>query len=202
MGAIKQLLLSRDLPDRELHQSRLFVDLSENVHIHFREMRMMFAVGEFFEFFAILREGARDIRRYLRRNRDYREQEVFDGILVGGGARRQVTPLAKSPRPHESRYFPNRLQVELQEEKVIDAIHIHFRDYRLSMNIETFREFAAGMKQALDNLDEYLSKHAYCGGQHPFQKVVSSEGWAKQKITLSQKIKYRMKRFLNRTEIN
>lgn len=202
MGAIKEVLFNKELPPRELHNSRMFADLSENIHIHFREIRMMFGVEEFFEFFDILKEGARDIKRYLRRNPDYKEQEVFDGILVGGGAQRQVIPLEKSPKPHESKYFPNRLQIELQEEKVIDAIHIHYRDYRFAMNIETFREFAAGMKQALDNLEDHLSKNEYVEGQHPFRKVVSTEEWTNRKITLKQKIKYKLKRFLNRTETN
>jgi hypothetical protein len=202
MGAIKEILFNKALPPREPHNSRMFTDLSENIHIHFREIRLMFGVEEFFEFFEILKEGARDIKRYLRRNPDYKEQVVFDGILVGGGAQRQTIPLEKSPKPHESKYFPNRLQIELQEEKVIDAIHVHYRDYRFAMNIETFREFATGMKQALDNLDDYLKDHEYVEGQHPFRKVVSTEEWTNRKITLKQKIKYKLKRLLNRTETN
>ncbi|MCP5106810.1 MAG: hypothetical protein GY950_25730 [bacterium] len=202
MGAIKNILFNKDLPDRELHQSRLFVDLSENIHIHFREMRMMFGVKEFFEFLNIIKEGAGDIKRYLRRNPDYKEQEVFDGILVGGGAKRQIIPLKESPKPHECTYFPNRLQIELQEESVIDAIHIHYRDYRMSMNIETFREFAGGMKEALDNLEQIIEKEGYKEGEHPFRKVVSTEEWANDRITLKQKIKYKLKRILGRTETN
>jgi hypothetical protein len=202
MGAIKKILLNKELPERELHNSRLFVDLSENIHIHFREIRLMFGVEEFFEFFSILKEGARDIKKYLRRNPDYKEQEVFDGILVGGGAKRQIIPLQKSPKPHESKYFPNRLQIELQEEKVIDAIHIHYRDYRLVMNIETFRELVTGMKEALDSLEDFLRHHDYKEGQHPFRKVVSTEEWAHDQITLFQKIKYKIKRILGKTETN
>lgn len=202
MGSIKKILTKKDLPDRELHNSRMFADLSENIHIHFREIRLMFGVEEFFEFFEILKEGARDIKKYLRRNPDYKEQEVFDGILVGGGAKRQIIPLKKSPEPHVSKYFPNRLQIELQEEKVIDAIHIHYRDYRLVMNIETFREFTHGMKEALDNLDEYLSQHDYKEGQHPFRQVVETGEWSTDRVTLFQKIKYRIKRLLGKTETN
>jgi hypothetical protein len=202
MGAIKKVLSNKELPERELHNSRLFVDLSENIHIHFREIRMMFGIEEFFEFFDIVKEGARDIKKYLRRNPGYKEQEVFDGILVGGGAKRQIIPLKKSPKPHESKYFPNRLQIELQEESVIDAIHIHYRDYRLVMNIQTFRELTNGMKEALDNLEEFLSQHDYKEGQHSFRKVVSTEEWANQKITLLQRIKYKIKRILGRTETN
>ncbi len=202
MSAIKEILLNKELPSRELHNSRMFVDLSENIHIHFREIRLMFGVEEFFEFFSILKEGARDIKKYLRRNPDYKEQEVFDGILVGGGAKRQIIPLQKSPKPHESKYFPNRLQIELQEEKVIDAIHIHYRDYRLVMNIETFREFVNGMKEALDNLEDFLRHYDYKENQHPFRKVVSTKEWANDRITLFQKIKYKIKRILGKTETN
>jgi hypothetical protein len=202
MGSIKKILINKDLPDRELHNSRMFADLSENIHIHFREIRLMFGVEEFFEFFDILKEGARDIKNYLRRHPEYKEQEVFDGILVGGGAKRQIIPLEKSPQPHVSKYFPNRLQIELQEESVIDAIHIHYRDYRLVMNIETFREFANGMKEALDNLDEFLSHYDYKEGQHPFRNVVKTGNWARGRITLFQKIKYKIKRILGKTETN
>ncbi len=202
MGAIKKILIKKELPDRELHNSRLFVDLSENIHIHFREIRLMFGVEEFFEFFDIIKEGARDIKKYLRRNPGYKEQEVFDGILVGGGAKRQIIPLQKSPEPHVSKYYPNRLQIELQEEKVIDAIHIHYRDYRFVMNIQTFREFTAGMKEALDNLDEYLTQNEYKEGQHPFRQVVKTGDWAGGRITWYQKIKYKIKRLIGKTETN
>ncbi len=202
MGAIKKILFNKELPSRELHNSRLFVDLSENIHIHFREIRVMFGVEEFFEFFSVLKEGARDIKRYLRRNPGYKEQEVFDGILVGGGAKRQIIPLKKSPKPHESKYYPNRLQIELQEESVIDSIHIHYRDYRLVMNLETFREFADGMKTALDDLDKYLDRNDYDEDVHPFRKEVNTGQWAGSRITLLKKIKYKIKRILGMTETN
>lgn len=202
MGAIKKVLSHKELPERELHNSRLFVDLSENIHIHFRDIRMMFGVEEFFEFLGVINEGARDIKKYLRRNPDYKEQEVFDGILVGGGAKRQIIPLQKSPKPHESKYFPNRLQIELQEEKVIDSIHIHYRDYRLVMNIKCFRELVGGMKDALDDLDEYLKHNQYREGEHPFRKVVETGEWREDRITLLQRIKYKIKRILGKTETN
>ena len=202
MGAIKKILVNKELPGRELHNSRMFVDLSENIHIHFREIRLMFGVEEFFEFFDILKEGAADIKKYLRRHPEYKEQEVMDGILVGGGAKRQIIPLKKSPKPHVSKYFPNRLQIELQEEKVIDAIHIHYRDYRFVMNFETFREFTHGMQEALANLDEFLSQNEYKEGQHIFRQVVETDEWATDRITLFQKIKYKIKRLLGKAETN
>jgi hypothetical protein len=200
MGKVKKILLEDKLPDRELHNSRMFVDLSENVHIHFRELRLMFGVEEFLEFSEILKKGARDIKKYLIRHRDYKEQKVFDGIMVGEGRQRQLMPLKNSPKPHESKYFPNRLQVELQEEEVIDAVHLHYRDYRLVMNIETFKSFARGMARSLASLEKHLAQHPYQEGKHPFRKVVSEEHWQDQKISWSQRLKYRIKRILGKTE--
>jgi hypothetical protein len=202
MGEIKKVLHNKDLPERELHNSRLFVDLSENIHIHFREIRLMFGVEEFFEFAGILKQGARDIKKYLKRHPEYKEQEIFDGIMIAGGRKRQTTPLQKSPKPHESKYFPNRLQIELQDEKVIDPIHIHYRDYRLVMNIDCFREFAAGVKTALENLDDFLEKNGYIQEEHQFRREVSQDEWGDKKITLFDKIKYKIKRILGCAEHN
>jgi hypothetical protein len=198
MGKIKKILFHDELPDRELHNSRLFVDLSENIHIHFRELRLMFGREEFFEFFSILEEGARDVKKYLRKNPDYEEQKGFDGILVGGGPDRQITPLMKSPEPHISKYFPNRVQVELQEEEVIDSIHLHYRDYRLVMNIETFKKFTSGMMLAQKNLEHYLDENDYRETEHPFRKVVSREEWKRGQIPHEGKIKGTLRKFFKR----
>jgi hypothetical protein len=198
MGAIKEVLSERELPERELHNSRLFVDLSENVHIHHRELRLMFGVEEFFEFTDIVKESAKEVKKYLKKHPDYKEQEVFDGLLVAGGVKRQTTPLQKSPKPHESKYFPNRLQIELQEEKVIDSIHIHYRDYRLVMNIETFRALANGMNEALGNLETFLKGNPYNQEEHPFRKVVDREEWQQEKITLWDRVKYKIKKLLGK----
>ncbi len=198
MGEIKKVLSNRELPERELHNSRLFIDLSENVHIHFRETRLMFGVDEFFEFTDIVRDSAKEVKRYLKRHPEYKEQEVFDGILVAGGIKRQTSPLQHSPKPHESKYFPNRLQIELQEEKVIDSIHIHFRDYRLAMKIETFRQFALGMKEALDDLDQLLKNNEYKQEEHPFRKVVKQDQWQQEKISFFYRALRRLKQIAKR----
>ncbi len=198
MGAIKKILSNRELPERELHNSRLFVDLSENIHIHHREIRLMFGKEEFFEFTDIIKESAKEVKRYLKKHPEYKEMEVFDGLMVAGGIERQRIPLQKSPKPHESKYFPNRIQIELQEEKVIDSIHIHYRDYRLVMNIEIFREFANSMKEALDNLEGFLKENDYNQEAHPFRKVVNHEDWQKSKITLLDRLKCKSKQVLKR----
>ena len=177
MGEIKKILAHKKLPPRELHNSRLFVDLGENVHIHFREGRTVYSVPEFFEFADTVTHSARDLKRYLRWHPQYREQEVFDTITVAMGPGQQTRPLTQSPSPSQSTYFDDRLQIELQAESVIDEIQIHYRDYRLAMNRETFRAFAHGMKEAVDTLDEYLENNTYERAEHPFRREVVKDAY-------------------------
>ena len=177
MGEIKKILARKKLPPRELHNSRLFVDLAENVHIHFREWRTVYSVPEFFEFANTVTHSARDLKRYLRWHPQYREQEVFDTITVAMGPAQQTRPLTRSPNPGQSTYFDDRLQIELQAENVIDEIQIHYRDYRLAMNRETFRAFAHGMKEAIDTLDEFLENNTYERVEHPFRKEVVKDAY-------------------------
>lgn len=198
MGEIKKLLSHRQLPDRELHNSRLFIDLSENVHIHFRELRLMFGVDEFFEFINVITDSQREIKKYLSKHKTYKEQKIFDGLFVAGGLEQQTSPLTKSPKPNESKYFNNRLQIELQEEKVIDSIHIHYRDYRLVMNFETFRELSLGMKDGLESLDQYLSNNKYNQEEHEFRNIVVQKKWKNRKVRLSNRIKRKLQIFLGK----
>ncbi len=198
MGEIKKVLSTRHLPDREEHNSRLFVDLSEQVHIHFREFRSQFSVEEFYEYADTITRSAKDLKRYLKWHPKYREQEHFDVVTVALGPEQQTRPFISSPVPHKSKYFPNRLQVELQGEEVIDEIHIHYRDYRLAMNRETLREFADGIGEAVTALDSYLAVQDYQPKMHPFRKMLVEDkyyesrewkGTDKTSISLTQKIK-------------
>ena len=181
MGEIKKVLAERKLPERELHNSRLFVDLSEQVHIHFREIRNQFSVDEFFEYADVIARSVKDLKRHLLWHPEYEEQVCFDNILVAIGPEQQTRPLQKSPAPHCSTYFPDRLQIELQAEKVIDEIHIHYRDYRLAMNQETFRVLADAMTDAKESLDEFLGANLYVRETHPFRKAIVEDKYFESK---------------------
>ncbi len=172
MGEIKKILDSRTLPERDPHSSRLFADLAENIHIHFRDLRTVFSVPEFFEFADAVTRSAADLKKFLRWHPRYREQEVFDTITIGLGPEQQTRPLVKSPEPHKSTYFDDRFQIELQAENVIDEVHVHYRDYRLVMSRETFREFAQGVSEAVATLDDFLANNEYERVGHPFRKAV------------------------------
>lgn len=198
MGDIKKILVNIKLPDRELHNSRLFIDLSEQVHIHFRELRTVYSVPEFFEFANIISRSAKDLKRYLLWHPDYEEQQNFENEMIALGAEQQTTPLRKSPKPHKSAYFDGRLQIELQGEEVIDEIHMHYRDYRFVMNQETFRIWVKAMNEALESSNEFLQNNTYKRIEHPFRREVvkdkyyEARNWVKRKkikIPVKQRIK-------------
>jgi hypothetical protein len=181
MGTIKKVLATTTLPDRELHNSRLFVDLSENTHIHFRELRTIYSAPEFFEYANIISKSARDLKNYLLWHPEYREQEHFENTKIALGVEQQTTPLRKSPKPHKTTYFDNRLQIELQGEKVIDEIHIHYRDYRIVMNQETFRCFAKAVNESVEVLDDFLANETYERVEHPFRREVVKDAYYEAK---------------------
>ncbi|GAG20449.1 unnamed protein product, partial [marine sediment metagenome] len=104
MGAVKELLVSVDLPNRERHNSRLFSDLCENVHIHYREYRIIFSLSEYFEFIDIIKKGEQDVRNYLSNNPSYGEGEYPSTIMIAGGRERQMKFLQNSPAPNQSTY--------------------------------------------------------------------------------------------------
>lgn len=171
MGAVKMRLAKRLLKDREAHNSRLFVDLCENIHIHYREYRFVFSLDEFLEFSDILQKSTKDIRNYLLNNPDYKEGKFSDLVMIAGGRQRQMKRLKNSPRPNVSGYLNNDFAVELQEGHVVDEIHIHYRDFRLSVNRENFKELADAFIEARNKLEEFQIHNEYIKTRNPDAEV-------------------------------
>jgi hypothetical protein len=167
MGSIRKNLYVSSLPDRELHHSRLFVDLAENIHIHHREYRTVFSLNEYFEYAEIIRKSTQDVRNFLEQNPTYEEEKYPTTIMIAGGKERQLKYLENSPKPNQSNYFANEFAIELQDEFVTDEIHIHYRDFRIALDRERFRVVANGFKEALVELDNFESSEKYERETHP-----------------------------------
>ena len=161
MGSIKKLLSKTKLPDRELHHSRTFVDLAENIHIHFREYRFVFNLNEFFEFLQTLKKSESDVINYLSNNTDYKEGVFPTTLMIAGGKNQQLKFIENSPKPNESFYMNHDLNIELQDEFVTDEIHIHYRDFRLAMDRSRFKIFADSVSEANDILKKFENKNIY-----------------------------------------
>lgn len=161
MGSVRKLLSSVELPEREKHHSRMFIDLAENIHIHHREYRTVFSLDEYFEYVDVIARSTEDVRSFLATNQNYKEQEFPTTIMVGGGRAQQLKYLSNSPAPNRSAYFDNEMAVELQDEFVTDEIHIHYRDFRISMDRIRFKLFADCVQNAATELDNFLEHNEY-----------------------------------------
>ncbi len=175
MGDIKKILCKKELPERELHNSRMFIDLAENIHIHYREYRNIFSLDEYFEYAEIISKSTDDVRNYLAQNPTYEEGKYPTTIMIAGGKMRQRSFLKNSPKPNKSFYHNNELVIELQEEYVTDEIHIHYRDFRIAMNIENFRVFAKGVIDSLSSLNVFTIQNEYNREEHDDRMVKINE---------------------------
>ena len=171
MGEIKKDLVRTKLPDREGHNSRMFIDLCENIHIHYREFRTVFSLDEYFEYAKILEDSTKDVRAYLAQNPDYREGLYGTTLMVAGGKMRQREYLKNSPQPNQSFYMNNDFAIELQTERTTDELHIHWRDYRFAMNREHFKIIADAFTVAREELEDYEDATDYVRMDHADREI-------------------------------
>lgn len=167
MGSVRKYLFKEELPERETHHSRLFIDLAENIHIHHREYRTVFSLDEYFEYADIVAKSTIDVRNFLEQNPNYEEQKYPTTIMIAGGKERQLKFLKNSPQPNQSKYFANDFAIELQDVFVTDEIHIHYRDFRIGMDRERFRKVAKGFEKSLKELDSFEASEEYIRERHP-----------------------------------
>jgi len=168
MGEVKKFLTTCELPERELHNSRMFIDLAENIHIHFREYRTVFSLDEYFEYADIILKSTEDVRNYLSQNPEYKESTYPDLLQIAGGRQRVKQFLKNSPAPNKSEYYNNNFAIELQDEKEVDEIHVHYRDFRIALNRNTFRKFASEVNHAWYELIKFERCNKYVREKHSY----------------------------------
>ena len=175
MGSVRKFLYKSELPEREKHHSRLFVDLAENIHIHHREYRTVFSLDEYFEYIDILLKSTNDVRNYLEQNPSYEEGKYPTTLLIAGGKERQLKYLEHSVNPNHSVYYANDFAIELQDVFVTDEIHIHYRDFRIAMDRERFKVVANGFKESLEELDRFEKNETYIRESHTDRVINACE---------------------------
>ncbi len=136
MGEVLRKLADTTLPRRDDHNKRLFVDLSESVHIHFREHRLVFGVAEFQHFARVIAEGASRLQEEVAKGyRSKSDAECRANVqvptMIIGGSQTEAIPVA---HPEQSKYFDERLVIEQQTPAVKDKFHVHYRDLRIVFN--------------------------------------------------------------------
>jgi hypothetical protein len=111
MGKIKRVIVNQVIPVPE-HNTRLVVELCENVHVHYRNLRLEFSAAEF----AVFQKLIGSIDPWAVKNFRYGANEFWE---IGA---------ARLPAATE---FNDRLQIE---EQVEGHFHIHYRNLRIEVN--------------------------------------------------------------------
>jgi len=113
VGTIKKILLNKEVPKPSLNK-RVTVELCENVHLHYRNIRLEFKKEEFLILLKLLKTlDEKRIEEF-----EY-GTDKFDYIIVENN----ILP--------EETEFDKRLQIEEQAE---GHFHVHYRNLRVEVD--------------------------------------------------------------------
>tara|TARA_Y100000034_G_C6909175_1_gene423059 strand:+ start:5536 stop:6336 length:801 start_codon:yes stop_codon:yes gene_type:complete len=108
MGNIRQVLYNQEVPKSMLN-NRLTVELCENVHVHYRNLRLEFSKEEFL---------------FLLKHLKGVDEEIIENFDYGDN----FQSLVETFELPESTEFDDRLQIE---EQVEGHYHVHYRNLRI-----------------------------------------------------------------------
>jgi hypothetical protein len=146
MGKIAKLLALAELEPRTITATGLWGDLCENVHLHYRNLRLDFSEFEWASMRAAVNmvgralEQAADQHDYEEGNPNFLVQAIFDEGVKASSA-----------------YYPNRLSIELQRD---NTVHVHYRDLRLHLTEPEFIEIATAFERARRRYGEHYERTA------------------------------------------
>jgi len=157
MGNIKKRLACVTLDDR-LWEDGLSLELCENVHFHYRDIRLEFSCHLFEKITDVFTKASISFKKYLGQN-DFPED------LESWYYRKNFNrgrPVAKEYIKIEKEdYGQGRFIIELQDDKDTspvkeETIHIHIHNLRLHVTKNDFMKIAEAFAEALRTLEEEI----------------------------------------------
>lgn len=138
MGIITRLYFrSEDLADNRFNV--FFMDMGENIHIHYRDLRIELSSDEFIEFSELFKAYAPEVLEEI--NKGYR-----DGVHPNTNQTHTLTTFSnKKPLNHSIRYHPNRISIE----ENLDGYHIHLRNYKILLDKPSFASFVRAARELI-----------------------------------------------------
>lgn len=128
MGVIKKILFRGDILGRPRHRN-LFLDMEENIHIHYRDLRIELGRGEFEDIATIFAKQSAELLGIIR-DKDYQ-----DGALPNAN-QDDVRIWTESKLKHDVKYHPQRFSLE----DCGDGYHFHYRNLKLLIDKDEFRQ--------------------------------------------------------------
>lgn len=135
MGVIKKILYRGNILGRPRHRN-LFLDMEENIHIHYRDLRIEMGRDEFEEFVSTFVRQAAELQAIID-EKDYR-----DGRLPNAN-QEDVRIWTESRLKHEVKYHPQRFSLE----ECGDGYHFHYRNYKILIDADEFRQIGELFRQ-------------------------------------------------------
>ena len=119
MGNVKKLI--KEFVVRKPHLNKRFtIELCENVHLHYRNLRLEFSKNEFIQILKLLKTL---------------DEDEIDSFKYGSDKFKSLIKVKTLPSETE---WNDRLQIEEQEE---GHYHIHYRNFRIEFSKEEFKEW-------------------------------------------------------------
>lgn len=149
MGNIKKVLSMGEIPSRQITAQNMWTDLCEDVHLHYRNIRIDFSEKEFAVFKTAMHHLGKAVEFVANEN----EYEEGDPNFL-------IQQMFNEPLPADSDYYPNRITIEFERD---NTVHFHYRDLRLHWSLEEFNQIAnmfIEAKKNFDNLKEFPYKEA------------------------------------------
>ena len=128
MGVIKKMLYRSNILGKPRHQ-HFFLDMEENIHIHYRDLRIELSRGEFEDICDAFRKQSQELQTIIN------EKNYQDGKLPNSN-QDDVRIWTESLLKHGVKYHPQRVSLE----ECSDGFHLHCRNYKLLFNEAEFRQ--------------------------------------------------------------
>ncbi|MEO5337864.1 MAG: phosphotransferase [Magnetospirillum sp. WYHS-4] len=139
MGIITRLYHRSDgLSDNKYNV--FFMDMGENIHIHYRDLRIELSAGEFLEFADLCEKYIPQVRKEIAGG--YR-----DGIHPNTNQSNTLKTISENKALKRNiAYNPKRISLE----ENTDGYHVHIRNYKILLDKASFLNFARAAKEALE----------------------------------------------------
>lgn len=130
MGVIKKTLYRGNILGKPRHRN-LFLDMEENIHIHYRDLRIELSRGEFEDIAEVFLKQSQELQAIIH------EKNYQDGKLPNAN-QDDVRIWTESRLKHDVKYHPQRFSLE----ECGDGYHFHYRNYKLLIDPAEFRQIA------------------------------------------------------------
>ena len=146
MGVIKKTLFRGQLLGKPRHR-HLFLDMEENIHIHYRDLRVELSRDEFEDFVETFSKQSTELGGIIQ------EKNYQDGKLANTN-QEDVRIWTESRLKHDIKYHPQRFSLE----ECGDGYHFHYRNLKILIDKEEFYQITRVFK-SLDLDAPYASSY-------------------------------------------